>query len=60
MNWRPKEGWTNPFEGLYYAEGAYEAGADAMHREDIKWLEEHMLITEGVFAKEDWQAFKET
>ena len=34
-----------------------EAGADAMHRADVEWIKKHILITEGVFSKEDWLNF---
>jgi len=35
----------------------YEAGADAMHKADIKWILEHVIYTSGVFSKEDWMEF---
>ena len=42
---------------VYKEIDTFEDGADAMHRADIKWIEKHILLTEGVFNKEDWEVF---
>lgn len=54
MNWRPKD-WSNPYkdkaEAFSYQtvepamHEAFEDGADAMHKADVKWLEKR--IQEG-------------
>jgi len=63
--WRPKDWDSNEMHlDMLRAniddmdgEAFIEAGADAMHKADIEWILKHLLITEGVFTKEDWEAF---
>ena len=65
--WKPED-WKNPYAPADYPSGvvsAFEAGADAMHKAVVGWVEEHRYKTkylEGdvVLSAEDWQAFRET
>lgn len=78
-NWRPKEGWAHQRSKYFEShqpkmpygktrQADYEAGADAMHRADVEWLEkENEVITYSKserghivtleFTAENWQAF---
>ena len=74
--WRPKN-WKNinPEYGevttndyLYAISVSFEAGADAMHKADLEWLNEHNIISvESAGAitysfhatSKDWQEFSE-
>lgn len=71
MNWRPKEGWENgwdterEYDGMASKAEIFEAGADAMHQADVKWLEDYVFYvdTRGYIAlktnaTKNWQTFK--
>lgn len=71
-SWRP-DGWKNPYEDIFTLRDAgndeialekpcmeykaFEAGADEMHKADVEWILEHILITEGIFSKNEWRKF---